>query len=650
MKWFVNLRLKSKLILTVGAGVMALTSVIALGFTNLTKMGDQAQIVDHHYLAATSSSGKLYGYLGVVRMKAYGLFVCEPDQHGRIKDELSVQLDKVKDEVPLVEGAILGEKTKRSLSVFKEQFDKMVSDTDRYIDLIDAGKKGEARALLMGDMIKEYYAAEAALQELIKLNKAGADEAEKRTDEIFANSRVTILSAGVAGVILSLIFGFGLARYILKSVTILKGRLTRLQSFCVANLHQAVQAMAQGDMTVKIEMGTEPMLVESRDEFGNLAEVFNQLLNQTKDTIIACSETQANLSGLITQIQQASDHVGNAANDLARTSQDVEGASEEVGASMNEIASASTQAARGASEVAVGTTTQAQALSESTRNIQRLAESVSKAADDAHSAAEAASAAGAAATEGNAVVAQSMIGMSAIRETVAQSANVIHTLGESSEKIGTIVQTINEIAEQTNLLALNAAIEAARAGDAGRGFAVVADEVRKLAERSGSATREIGALISEIQERTAQAVAAMEAGTSEVESQTKVAESTQNAFLKIQQVFEAVSERVEGIRRATTQMAEVSAEVSKSITEVAAVVEESSAAAEELSASAEEVSASVDTVAGAAQQQSAAARELVASSDQLQNLAQGLAESVSTFKVIQESGARESSQPQLRVA
>ena len=57
-----------------------------------------------------------------------------------------------------------------------------------------------------------------------------------------------------------------------------------------------------------------------------------------------------------------------------------------------------------------------------------------------------------------------MSGMEAIRATVEQSAAVIHTLGESSEKIGTIVQTINEIAEQTNLLALNAAIEAATPG------------------------------------------------------------------------------------------------------------------------------------------------------------------------------------------
>ncbi len=86
----------------------------------------------------------------------------------------------------------------------------------------------------------------------------------------------------------------------------------------------------------------------------------------------------------------------------------------------------------------------------------------------------------------------------------------IKALGDRSLEINQIVELIDEIAAQTNMLALNAAIEASRAGEQGKGFAVVADEVRKLAERSSSATKDIGAFIEMIQDATNDTVHAME--------------------------------------------------------------------------------------------------------------------------------------------
>jgi methyl-accepting chemotaxis protein len=82
----------------------------------------------------------------------------------------------------------------------------------------------------------------------------------------------------------------------------------------------------------------------------------------------------------------------------------------------------------------------------------------------------------------------------------------IGAIGERAQEISKILRLIEEIADQTNLLALNAAIEAARAGEAGRGFAVVADEVKRLAERSARATRDIGAIIENVQKDVGAAV------------------------------------------------------------------------------------------------------------------------------------------------
>ena len=117
---------------------------------------------------------------------------------------------------------------------------------------------------------------------------------------------------------------------------------------------------------------------------------------------------------------------------------------------------------------------------------------------------------------GQKAVRQTVGEMDRIKQTVEQASVKVTELGAKSDQIGAIVETIDDIAEQTNLLALNAAIEAARAGEQGKGFAVVADEVRKLAERSSRATKEIAALIGEVQTGTEEAVEAMRAGADEV--------------------------------------------------------------------------------------------------------------------------------------
>ena len=61
--------------------------------------------------------------------------------------------------------------------------------------------------------------------------------------------------------------------------------------------------------------------------------------------------------------------------------------------------------------------------------------------------------------------------------------------------INDAISVIDQIAFQTNILSLNAAVEAATAGEAGKGFAVVAAEVRNLASRSAEAAKEIKTIV-----------------------------------------------------------------------------------------------------------------------------------------------------------
>lgn len=108
--------------------------------------------------------------------------------------------------------------------------------------------------------------------------------------------------------------------------------------------------------------------------------------------------------------------------------------------------------------------------------------------------------------EGRSVLAGSIARMHQLSQRANDSRELIEALSVRSEDIQRVTLVIQSIASQTNLLALNAAIEAARAGEHGRGFAVVADEVRGLAGRTATATSEVGLMVADIQQRTAQVV------------------------------------------------------------------------------------------------------------------------------------------------
>lgn len=141
---------------------------------------------------------------------------------------------------------------------------------------------------------------------------------------------------------------------------------------------------------------------------------------------------------------------------------------------------------------------------------------------------------------GTKIVEQTVQGMSALNDKVAEITEQIVRLREQASQIGSITTLVTDIASQTNMLSLNAAVEAARAGENGKGFAVVASEIRKLASQSKKSAEKINYLISDIQNTINMTVVVTEQGKKNTSETIKLCQLTSDSFVSVSQAINDV--------------------------------------------------------------------------------------------------------------
>jgi methyl-accepting chemotaxis protein len=284
-------------------------------------------------------------------------------------------------------------------------------------------------------------------------------------------------------------------------------------------LGQMMDKVAAGDMTVTFN-------ANSRDELGELGEVFNATVKKIHDLIERVGQTVSEVERQAGQVESVS----------ARSNHAVAGQRsqiEQVATAMNQMSATSLEVAR----------------------------SAAAAVSSAHSVNDET-------ISGRGLVASQQGSIAALAGEIDQSVLVINRLASDSQSISRVLEVIKSIAEQTNLLALNAAIEAARAGEQGRGFAVVADEVRTLAKRTQQSTEEIEQMIARLHSGVGAAVKAMGVSHEMANGTVGQSEKVQQALENILGAVGMIVDQNQQIAAAVEQQTAVAHDIDQNIVEI----------------------------------------------------------------------------------
>ena len=592
-----NMKIMGKLALGFGIVLVFLLSLGIISLQKMSAINDQSTVITESWMPSIKVVQDINTNTSDFRIAEYQhVLAHKTEDMKKAENDMDTVLSTIKKNRIEYEKLITSPEEKATYENFSRKFDKYMDIHKQLIAVSSQNKTEEAQEILIKSRVLFDDFSEELLK-LVKINVDGGNKASATGDELYAQSKVIMISI----IIISILFGMVVAYLITRSIT---SSLSELQNglfsfFAYLNRESS-----------KVEL----IKLDSKDEFGDMAKVININIEKTQkgveedrrlidETINVLSEfeqgdlcqrlnlsvsnpalmelksvlnnmasnLESNIDNVLNVLEQYAHYnylnkiptknikehllkLSNGVNTLGDSITQMlidnksngltlDDSSKILLSSVNKLNISSNEAAASLEETAA-------ALEEITSNIRSNTQNIAKMASYSSSVTKSAH-------DGEKLANQTTVAMDEINAQV--------------NLITDAISIIDQIAFQTNILSLNAAVEAATAGEAGKGFAVVAAEVRNLASRSAEAAKEIKNLVEDANNKANQGKTISDTMINGYEKLNEIISETIHIIEDVSSSSQEQMQGIEQINYAISLLDKVTQENAKEATQIAQI-------------------------------------------------------------------------------
>ena len=304
MKWFFDLRIATKLILSFGA-VLVLTAALGVSaIFSMARINEASTDLSANWMPSVLAAMSMRSDVSDLRRWELAHMLAAADSDMALNETRMTETQaKLKTD---------GDKYRTLISEpgEKELFERFLVLNDEFmrlhatmLSLSREMKKEEARALAVGPSAKVMADMMVALDKLVAINTDGGVRSSASADATYAGSRASLIGLLVGIVAVGMLLALWVARSVSRPL---------IEAVGVA------RQVAAGDLTAQV-------VVKSQDETGQLMQ--------------ALKDMNASLQSLVGQVRSGTDTIATASSQIAAGNQDLSSRTEEQASSLEETAS-----------------------------------------------------------------------------------------------------------------------------------------------------------------------------------------------------------------------------------------------------------------------------------------------------------------------